>query len=520
MVAPEVSGIHNHMRFSESYTFDNELGVPVDIPNVRFARFPADLPSREEIESQLRKVWAVQPLFEQAVNQLLREHYRETGLTWGWGYPEGEACGAARWAFAECGIHLRDAARIDLEGYATSAVVATAYSGDQIIAGPSSLEGRFTLSFRGEPGELRLSSSVPQTQHEPRPLALRVSRLVVDGRKLDLSMPCLLEKHLASLPAERCFRLLDQAAQESRSSLDVRLTDGRGPWSRSLERFIADHVADYDLVVTHNNVFRPAVVAIEEAKKYGVPSILIPHAHLDDDFYHFPDWLESARNASLVLAVPKAACDFLAEKGCNVRYLPAGCDTAEQFTLEDQEAFRHVYPLTRPFVLVLGRKAGAKGYRQIIDVVEQLNLEGVDLQVVLIGPDDDGVPVNSLNAVYLGRQPRNVVRGALLSCLALCNMSSSESFGIVLLEAWQAGKPVIANKNCAAFHDMAIGNENALLVGLDGIATAIRQLVGQSDMAARLAENGKRQLARFAWETVAADFVALCRETTNMRHME
>ena len=150
-------------------------------------------------------------------------------------------------------------------------------------------------------------------------------------------------------------------------------------------------MADYDLVVTHNNVFRPAVVAIEAAKKHGVPSILIPHAHLDDDFYHFPDWLESARNASLVLAVPKAACDFLAEKGCNVRYLPAGCDAGEAFTPEDQEAFQQVHRSTRPFVLVLGRKAGAKGYRQIIDAVEQLNREGVDLQTVLIGPDDDGV---------------------------------------------------------------------------------------------------------------------------------
>ncbi|MEI2774066.1 MAG: FkbM family methyltransferase [Candidatus Competibacter sp.] len=514
VVAPEISGIHNHLRFSETYSFDPELGVPVDIPNVRFARFPVEIPDPKVIDIQLRKAWSAQPLFERAVDHSLREHYEETGLTWGWGYPEGEGTSAARWAFAECGIFLHKATRIDLEGYAAHAVVVTAYSGDHLIAGPWSMEGKFSLSFSSKAGEVRLATSVPLQSTEPRPLSIRVSRLVVDGTVLDLSAPTLLQQHLPLLPAERSFRLLDQAAQESRTAHGVRLTDGRGPWSGSLERFIADHVADYDLVVTHNNVFRPAVIAIEEAKKHGVPSILIPHAHLDDDFYHFPDWLESARNAGLVLAVPKAACDFLAEKGCNVRYLSAGCDATEQFTLQDQEAFRQVHTSTRPFVLVLGRKAGAKGYRQIIDAVEQLNGEGVSLQAVLIGPDDDGIPVESPNAVYLGRQPRNVVRGALLSCLALCNMSSSESFGIVLLEAWLAGKSVIANKNCAAFHDMAVDGENSLLVRQDGIAEAICRLLDEAELGQRLAENGKRLVARFDWESVAENFVAMCSDLT------
>lgn len=522
VVAPEISGIHNHLRFSERYSHDPNLGVPVDIPNVRFAHFPADEPDPMAIESHLRKAWAAQPAFERVVDTALDGQYSETGLTWGWGYPEGEGSGAARWAFAECGLFLHQAARIEIEGYAPHPVVTTAYAADSLIAGPWPLEGHFSLSFDARAGEVRLATSAAQSPGDPRPLGFRVSRLVVDTKVLDLSAPTLQQRNLPLLPAERCFRLLDEAAQAVRTPLDIRLTDGRGPWSSALENFIADHVADYDLVVTHNNIFRPAVVAIQEAKRHGVPSILIPHAHLDDDFYHFPDWLESARNASLVLATPKAACDFLVEKGCNVSYLPAGCDAGEEFTPQDQEAFRQVYPSTRPFILVLGRKAGAKGYRQIIDAIEQLNREGVDIQAVLIGPDDDGVVVDSPNAVYLGRQPRNVVRGALLSCLALCNMSSSESFGIVLLEAWLAGKPVIANRNCAAFHDMAVDGENALLVSPEPemIADAIRELLAQPDLGSRLAEKGKQQAIRFDWMTVAEDFLAICKEFTNKKLLE
>jgi glycosyltransferase involved in cell wall biosynthesis len=517
VVAPEISGIHNHMRFSEGYTFDSALGVPVNIPNVRFARFPAEMPSQEAINTQLRKAWAAQPLFEQALNQSLIEKYDQTGVTWGWGYPEGEGSNSARWAFGECGIFLSQSARIDLEGVATQAIVVSAYNGNKMIAGPWQIDGEFSLTFNAPAGEIRLETSAPMLLNDPRPLSFRMSALFVGGERINLSESTLMQKFFPMLPVAHIFRLLDQAAQKSRTAHSVRLTDGRGPWSSKLESYIADHVTDYDLVVTHNNVFRPAVVAVKEAKEQGVPSILIPHAHLDDDFYHFPDWLESCRDASLVLAVPKAACDFLAEKGCNVRYLSAGCDASEEFTSDDLEAFRQVHRSTRPFVLVLGRKAAAKGYRQVIDAVEQLNREGVDLQAVLIGPDDDGVAVDSPNAVYLGRQSRNVVRGALLSCVVLCNMSSSESFGIVLLEAWLAGKPVIANRNCVAFHDMAVHDVNVLFVTASEVADAISRVLEDPVMAKVMAERGRVVARQYDWAAVSAQFVATCNEFAGER---
>jgi glycosyltransferase involved in cell wall biosynthesis len=510
VIAPEISGIHNHLRFSETYSFNSELGVPVDIPNVRFARFPASPPTNDQLESQLRKAWAAEPNFEKFVDISLQEAYEESGITWGWCYPEGEGPDAARWALSGCGVFLRSAARIELEGYAPNGVVLTIFSGDTIIEGPMTLNGQFSLTLDAREGHLRLETSAQQLPADPRPLGIRVSRLTLGRERFDLSLPSLLQKYLPLVSVERCFHILDKAAEESRQG--VRLTDGRGPWSDSLERYISDHVAEYDLVVTHNNIFRPATVAIAEAKKHGVPSILIPHAHLDDDFYHFQDWLECAQNASIVLVVPRAACHFLTEKGCNVRYLSAGCDASEEFTLQDQEAFNQIYSSKRQFFLVLGRKAGAKGYQQIIKTVDQLNREGLDLQAVLIGPDDDGIPVDSPNVVYLGRQPRNIVRGALLSCVALCNMSSSESFGIVILEAWLAGKPVIANKNCAAFHDMAVHNQNALLVEQNELADAMRRVCLDPELRERLADEGKKLVEKFEWSNITEEFLDICFE--------
>lgn len=515
IISPEISGIHSYMRFNDTYTFDPACSAPIDIPNVRFARFPADVPDQLSINKFLQNAWRVQPRFEKEVNQQLSSGYIASGLTWGWDSPQGIPGHATRWAMVECGLFLVEAAQVKIVGYSPSPAVVSVTSQEQVVGGPWSVDGDFCLEFEVKTaGNIQLDTSIPALIGEVRPIAFHVTALSIAGVHFDLASPTLPQQYLPAESAKRAFEVLDQAAAETRVPNEVRLTNGRGPWSASMEHFIIDHVSDYDLVVTHNNVFRPAVIAIQEAKKNGIPSILIPHVHLDDDFYHFPDLLESARDADLVLAVPKAACEFLANKGCNVKYLPAGCDTEEIFSQHDVESFRDVFQSKRPFILVLGRKAGAKGYRKIIDAVEQLNQDGVNLHVVLIGPDDDGLSVNSQNATYLGHQPRDVVRGGLMSCIALCNMSTSESFGIVLLEAWQAGKPVIVNKNCVAFHDMAVDGENALMVSEYELQAGILSLVTQPILQARIAIAGRAKVEKFSWRAVSANFVKICSEFT------
>lgn len=92
-------------------------------------------------------------------------------------------------------------------------------------------------------------------------------------------------------------------------------------------------------------------------------------------------------------------------------------------------------------------------------------------------------------------------------------MSASESFGIVLLEAWLAGKPVIVNKHCAAFHDMAIDKENSLLVNSEELPTAIRKLHDDTNLRIKLATNGKKQTVRFDWKAVSSEFVDICKKS-------
>lgn len=509
LVSAEASAIHSHGRFCDSYSFDQNSAAFTDLRHTRFARFEVDGSGPDHSAKALVAAWTAQCVFEREVYLQLLPSIERNGLAWGWGgiEPHG-ARDVARWALCSSGIHLVASALVNIKGSAPAptALLVRDEQGGLLFSGQVS--GDFNIEFPALRGTVEVqASSVAASADDPQPKAFLLRALSLDGQAFDLRAGVLCS--VAGLAPEDGFEMLHVAAERSRRPLNINLTDMRGPWSSGLENFLAHNVGKYDLVITHNSVFRPAVAAVEQARLHGVPSIVIPHAHLDDDFYHFPDVLDCALQSSLLLAAPKAACDFYKRRGCNVDYLPAGIDINEAFSADDVAAFRALYTSEKPFVLVLGRKAGAKGYQQIIDTVAGLPVE-LGMQVVLIGPDDDGVAVNSTCATYLGRQPREVVRGALMSCLTLVNMSTSESFGIVLLEAWMAGRPVVVNTGCAAFHDMAVDGENALLVDGQTLRSALLRLAADEALCQQLARNGQQTMTRYDWKQVGEDFVDQC----------
>lgn len=524
VVAPEVSSMRNRLRFSEEYAFDVPTALK-NVPNLRHRRFPLDESTADETENaanRLNIMWQAQVAFERELSQALRTHYAKPGLAWGWGEVSGQPGSERRWAYASCGAYFEENTSVVVSGSTQRPIVISITDESGALILRNSIEaGEFSLALSIKAAgviEFNTSREAEPLSADPRPLGFLLHQLQIDGTPFDLAHGLISQEILKTFSASEVFEFLAGAAEASRFALGTRLTDVRGPFSSKLEAFIENHVDEYDLVLTHNNVFRPPVEAINAAARKGVPSILIPHAHFDDDFYHFPDVLDSARAATLVLAAPQAACDFLTRRGCNVRYLPAALDTHEAFGTNDIQEFRALYGSERPFVLILGRKASAKNYRQAISEVERFNNLYGPLDVVLIGPDDDREPIHSKVATYLGQQPREVVRGALLSCLALVNLSSSESFGIVLVEAWLAGKPVIVNQECAAFKDMAIHDWNAQLVPPEGVAEAVRRLQQDAAFCKRLADNGRITAARFDYSAVAKQFLEFCNEAILQNH--
>ncbi|SJM88981.1 glycosyltransferase [Crenothrix polyspora] len=512
VIAPEVCTIGENQRFSGRYNYDSEIGAPIGLKNVRFMRFPI-----VEVDSCLKNeklalAWRAQSEFEKQLYKIIKSNIKDSGLAWGWGEPEGTTELPIRWGFTECGLHLNENSSVKILGYVSQASVLRVCNtvGEELLH--CDISSYFEIYFKAETSTISFYVSAKNTCSlaDSRPLGMLVRHIFLNEKELDLRAPSVVKP-----PGENgleTYLQMESAARMSRGRYDVNLTDIRGPHSPDLELFLEKFTKDYDIVVTHNNVFLPAIKAISAAKKANISSILIPHAHLDDDYYHFSDLHQSARDASMVLAAPKAACQFYEQIGVkNVAYLPAGIDISEVFSTEDELAFRLVHMRSEPFFLVLGRKAPAKGYLDIIKEIEKL-ATNQNIHLILIGPDDDGIPIKSSYATHLGRQPRNVVKGALMSCIGLINMSTSESFGIVLLEAWQAGRPVIVNSSCSAFQDLAIHEENALLVTTQTLGLAMNRLVNEKKFGDKLGEAGKKIVNRYAWDNISIDFIKKCRE--------
>ena len=96
--------------------------------------------------------------------------------------------------------------------------------------------------------------------------------------------------------------------------------------------------------------------------------------------------------------------------------------------------------------------------------------------------------------------------GALGEALCLVNMSESESFGIVLLESWLAGRPVIAQRRCLAFADLVRDGENGMLAeSAEDVARAIAAYLGDEALVRRHAEKGRAVAERCSWDTIAAE---------------
>jgi glycosyltransferase involved in cell wall biosynthesis len=89
---------------------------------------------------------------------------------------------------------------------------------------------------------------------------------------------------------------------------------------------------------------------------------------------------------------------------------------------------------------------------------------------------------------------------------ALCFPSVKEGWGLAVLEAMCAGLPVVAS-DLPAFREYLVDGENALLpqVGDDAaLAAAMRSVVADIDLRARLAAAGHATARRFTWAASAA----------------
>lgn len=142
-----------------------------------------------------------------------------------------------------------------------------------------------------------------------------------------------------------------------------------------------------------------------------------------------------------------------------VAYLPNGVDTAK-FALADGDAFRSKHAIPRGAFLVLNvsRIDAQKNQRLLLEAFARLRSACPEAFLVVVGPETQPDYAAQLREFIGAKGLADCVRllpgmrhddpdlvAAYHACDAFVLPSRHEPFGIVVLEAWSAGRPVVAS---------------------------------------------------------------------------
>jgi glycosyltransferase involved in cell wall biosynthesis len=177
----------------------------------------------------------------------------------------------------------------------------------------------------------------------------------------------------------------------------------------------------------------------------------------------------------------------------------------------DAQALRTRFDLQGRFGLYVGRIDQNKGCRQLCDYFVRYRREtGSQLKLVLIGkavipiPQDQGI-------VALGFQPDEVKWNALDACELLFMPSRYESLSMVTLEAWWAGRPVLANAKCDVLRGQCQRSDAGLYyASYDEFVEALTLLEGRADLRSEMGKNGRRYFEEhYAWPVIERKYLDL-----------
>jgi glycosyltransferase involved in cell wall biosynthesis len=512
VAACDVGTIQDHWHFSALYG-----PPPADAPHPLGARevfrFPVDPPDPDAFSKcrQIASTWMRESRGQSAA---LFESIGSDHLLGGWNFPEKMATMTARWSSRASHIGVTAEARaIRIDGHSPESRRVDLRCGTRVLASTlasGSFSMKAELDQKQEILELAVERPLP-APGDSRELGVSVQRIAIRkaGGWVELDLAADAEAYFRRNSPDAWIDTLVTATEERRPEIDEFFLQVRGPHSTAMREWLQAKVQHYDAVLVQGAPFAPLVWAPPIARSHQVPVVLLPHYHVEDRYYHWKGYYRAFRDADRVLAFPDLMKrQFFDKIDAAVDVVGGGGLDLQEFEPEPLERgrreFEAIHRSSKPYVLVLGRKSGGKRYELVLECARLGDPTATRFDIVMIGPDDDGKPVRQAGVHYYGPRSREFVIGALAGCVCLVNMSESESFGIVLLEAWAAGRPVIAQRLCLPFRDLVDPGVNGYLAETpQEIREHIDEYIDDPDKARRHGVAGGVRAMEYSWASIA-----------------
>jgi phosphatidylinositol alpha-mannosyltransferase len=185
----------------------------------------------------------------------------------------------------------------------------------------------------------------------------------------------------------------------------------------------------------------------------------------------------------------------------------------------DPLSYQRAVPIARyrdgvPNIFFVGRMESRKGLIHLLRAFRKLQIDGVPSRLLIAGTGPGErearryVLTRQLdNVEFLGRVSEEEKRQLFKTAdIYVSPATGRESFGIVLLEAMSAGAPIICS-DIHGYRAVVRRDREALLVppgDSEALADALRRLIEDPELRARLSTSGVERSELFSWEHVGA----------------
>jgi len=211
-----------------------------------------------------------------------------------------------------------------------------------------------------------------------------------------------------------------------------------------------------------------------------------------------------------------------------VYYLPNGVDL-EKFGKERENDFREKYqiPAENKMILCLSRLDYQKNQEILVQLIDRLNTRGEKAHLVLVGPvTSEGYYKKITEAIKTRslEQQVTIIKGlqtddddlvkAYQSADVFILPSIHEPFGIVVLEAWASGLPVITS-NVGGLKRLVQDGKNGLIFDgtLEDLENKYLLLMHNKDLLEKIKQNAEQEVSsEYSWASITKKLLCYYRE--------
>ena len=292
-----------------------------------------------------------------------------------------------------------------------------------------------------------------------------------------------------------------------------------GPIIPQLPQAIAQSGADVVMAATFP--FLHMYYAVSGGQQGQIPVVLIGAIHTEDKWgYDRQMMIRAIAQADAYIALTAYEKTFLVEKGIAAEkiHVIGGGVAAAQFVAAEGTAVRQKYGLgDDPVIVVMSRQSELKRLDTVIQAMPRVWAKFPQARLLMAGartaysaqldrmiaqlPPEQRARITQIHD-FLEEEKPHILAAADI----FVHPSGNESFGIVFVEAWAAGRPVIG-ANVGAVASLIEAGRDGLLFEYGepaSLAKAILTLLADEDLRQQMGRTGqKKVLGNYTWEHVS-----------------